>query len=109
MYVAMRLKIGKNKTFIGKGVRELLDAIDAHHSIKSASKATGISYPKSLRMLKTLEEELGYPVVISQKGGYTHGKTTLTKKGRQMLESFREIESAVTKYAEKLVHEKFDF
>lgn len=94
---------------MGKGVKELLDAIDEYHSIKSASKATGISYPKAIRIIKTLGQELGFSVVVSTKGGSTYGGTQLTEKGREVLECYRQIEADVTAYAEKIVQERFQF
>ena len=107
--IAIRLRIGKEKNFIGKGVREILDAIDEHKSIKKASEVTGISYPKVMRMLKTFKAELGFATVFSEKGGSQHGGTELTEKGRAVLECFREIESEVAAFAQNLVREKFIF
>ena len=105
----IRLRIGKEKNFIGKGVREILDAIDEHKSIKKACQATGISYPKVMRILKTLKTELGFAAVVSEKGGSRHGGTELSEKGRAVLECFREIESEVALFAQKRVREKFRF
>lgn len=109
MRVVTRLRIGKDKIFIGKGVREMLDAIDQTKSIRKATEVTNISYPKALRMLRTMEEELGFAVVISEKGGSTRGSTILTEKGKAVLEAYKRIENKVEVYAKKLVEEEFDF
>ena len=109
MRAEIRLRIGKDNNFMGKGLREILDAIDEYKSIKKASELTGISYPKVMRMLKTFKAELGFDAVTSQKGGSQHGGTELTEKGRAALECFREIESEVADYAQKLVREKFKY
>ncbi len=109
MYATVRVRIGKERIFLGKGVRELLDAIDETHSIRKATQQTKISYPKALRMLRTMEEELGFAIVISEKGGSERGGTTLTDKGRQVLEAYREIESEVAAYADELLKTKFLF
>ncbi|MFT4105012.1 MAG: LysR family transcriptional regulator [Lacrimispora sp.] len=109
MRVVTRVRIGKNKIFMGKGVKEMLDAIEMHKSIKKATEYTGISYPKAIRMVRTLEEELGFPVVISEKGGSERGGTRLTEKGREVLETYRKIEKAVEEYAENLIRQEFHF
>jgi len=93
---------------MGKGVREILDAIDEHKSIKKASEATGISYPKVLRRLKNFKEELGFPAVVSEKGGSQYGGSRLTEEGRAFLELYREVENKVAIFAEKLAREKFN-
>ena len=109
MLVKTRIRIGKNKIFMGKGVKEMLDAIEMYKSIKKATEYTGISYPKAIRMIRTLEEELGFPVVISEKGGSERGGTRLTEKGKEMLEVYRKIEKAVEEYAENLIDQEFRF
>ena len=107
MLVETRLRIGKQKIFMGKGVREILDAIDEHKSIKKACEATGISYPKVLRKLKNFKNESGFPAVISEKGGSEYGGSHLTEEGRAFLEQYREIENKVAIFAQKLAQEKF--
>ena len=88
---------------------ELLEKIEAYSSIKKATEAMGMSYTKALKIIHTIEEELGFPVVLSKKGGNDHGATELTEKGRQVLTAFREIYDDVSVYAEKLVAKKFKF
>ena len=107
MKAVLRLRIKNETVFIGKGVRELLDSIEIHKSIKKATEHTGISYPKAIRMIKTLEQELKFPVVVSEKGGSTYGGTYLTKQGKEVLESYREIEKILEETAQKLVDEAF--
>lgn len=110
MEVIIRLRLKNNdNVFIGKGVRMMLDAIDKYNSISEASRQTGISYPKAIRMIKTLEQELGFEVVNSKKGGHLHGGSCLTEKGKKMLLSYSEIEDKLTDYAKKLVEENFDY
>lgn len=109
MRVITRVRIGNNRVFLGKGVKEMLDAIEMYQSIKKATEYTGISYPKAIRMVRTLEEELGFAVVISEKGGNERGGTRLTQQGKEVLETYRRIEKAVEEYAQKLVEQEFRF
>jgi molybdate transport system regulatory protein len=69
----------------------------------------GMSYTKALRIIRNIEEELGFPVVLSEKGGNSRGMTKLTKKGKEVLEAFKEIYTDVSAYAEKLIARKFKF
>lgn len=107
--VVTRVKIGKEKMFFSVGPMELLEKIEKYSSIKKATAAMGMSYTKALRILRVIEEELGFPVVISEKGGVNRGMTKLTEKGKQVLIVFRQINTEVSAYAEKLVNEKFRF
>ena len=109
MQAVIRLRLKKENVFMGKGVKEILYAIEKLGSIKKASEQTGISYPKIMRILQTFKNELGFSAVSSKKGGNSYGGTHLTEKGKAVLECFCEIESEVEKFAQKLVQEKFDF
>lgn len=107
MKVAVRLRISGESVFMGKGVKQLLDAIHSTNSIRQATILTGISYPKALRMIKTLNKELKFDVVESTKGGVEHGGTVLTPKGKEILEAFRQLEKEVQEFAEKRMSESF--
>ena len=109
MRVITRLKICKNVPFFSVGPMELLENIDTLSSIKQATEAMGMSYTKALRIIRTMEEELGFPVVVSIKGGNSRGETTLTEKGKKVLTVYKEIYTDVSGYAEKLVNKKFKF
>jgi len=88
---------------------ELLERIETHSSIKKATAAMAMSYTKALKIIRTVEAELGFPVVISEKGGNSRGSTHLTEKGKQVLEIYKEISADVSDYAERLVNQKFHF
>ena len=109
MRVITRVKICNSVPFFSIGPMELLEKIDTHCSIKQATAAMGMSYTKALRIIRTIEDELGFPVVISEKGGNNHGETKLTEKGKQVLVAYKEIYADVSRYAEKLVSKKFKF
>jgi len=109
MKIITRLKICKDRPFFSIGPMELLEKIETYSSIKKATEAMGMSYTKALRIIRTAEEELGFPIVVSEKGGNNHGATKLTEKGKQVMETFRDIFTDVSSYAEKLLDEKFNF
>lgn len=107
MWSEIRLRIGNNQSFMGPGAVDLLESIKRSSSIKIATKETGISYQKALRMLRRMEQELGFPVVISKKGGSERGGTVLTEKGDLVLQSYKKIVKEVSAFAEEKVKECF--
>jgi len=109
IYVITRIKICKNKPFFSVGPMELLEKIEKYSSIKKATEAMGMSYTKALRIIRDIEEELEFPIVLSEKGGNNRGMTELTRKGKEVLETFKEIYADVSAYAEKLIAKKFNF
>lgn len=87
-----RLQIAKEAVFLGPGVRQLLQLIGNTDSVQLACRQMGVSYSKAWKMLNTLEEQLGYEVVIRRQGGRYGGETSLSERGRQLLEWFVSLE-----------------
>jgi len=104
-----RLKIGNEKPFFSTGPMELMEKIESYSSLKKATEAMGMSYTKALRIIRDVEREMGFPIVVSVKGGNERGSTKLTEKGKQVLTVYKEIYDDVSEYANKLVEEKFRF
>jgi molybdate transport repressor ModE-like protein len=88
----MRLQIARETVFLGPGVRQLLRLIGHTGSVQLASRQMGISYSKAWKMLNSLEEQLGYEVVLRRQGGRHGGETSLTGKGGELLEWFIALE-----------------
>lgn len=108
MEASVRVTIVGEEKFFGKGVRMLLEAIEECHSIRQATIQTGISYPKALRMLKTLNKELKFDVVSSNKGGIERGGTVLTFKGKEVLEAYQKLEREIQDFANKKLQESME-
>ena len=72
----------------GPGTHELLRHVDETGSLHQAAKLMGMSYTKAWHLLRKTEEHLGWPLVERHVGGATGGGTSLTKRGRDLLERF---------------------
>lgn len=107
MDLTLRIRLSNQTKFMGKGMKELLLAIEQCKSIKQATIHTKISYPKALRMLKDFEMALGFPAVVSEKGGKEYGGTDLTEQGKEVLEYFCVLEETINQYAQKLFLDTF--
>jgi len=72
----------------GPGTHELLRHVDGTGSLHRAAKLMGMSYTKAWTLLRKTEEHLGWPLVERHVGGADGGGTSLTKKGRDLLQRF---------------------
>jgi len=97
--VRIRLLDDKGKPFMGIGPVWLLERIRELKSISAAARDMRLSYPKALRMLRCLEEGLGYPVVNRRKGGAAHGGAELTPEGIAFLATYEQFRASVSVYA----------
>ena len=52
-------------------------------------------------MIKGIEEQVGYPVLIRQQGGKDGGKTTVSDKGLVLLEKYLDYEQKIAELFNK--------
>ena len=87
-----RLFLAGKKCF-GPGIAELLEGIEREGNLRSVTVTMGMSYSNAWNTLKSCEEALGFPLSQRQAGGPKGGNSTLTPKGRALLEGYRRIEA----------------
>ncbi len=88
----MKLRIAAESAFFGPGSWQLLSLIESTGSVRNASELMGVSYSKAWRILNTLEEQTGYPVLTRKKGGRGGGESQLTLQGKLLMEWFEKLE-----------------
>ena len=81
------------QAFLGRGRVALLEEIDSTGSISEAARHMGMSYKKAWRLVEAMNTLAAVPLVIRTSGGSGGGGTTLTDKGRQLVDAFHAIES----------------
>ncbi len=77
--------------FLGEGRVRLLKAIDSCGSISEAAKTLGISYKKSWKLVKSMNESSTQQMVVKTKGGSGGGKSELTDYARKTIAFFDEL------------------
>lgn len=79
---------------IGPGKADLLEAIRDTGSISAAGRKLGMSYRRAWLLVDELNQHLGAPVVEAQTGGAKGGGAVLTATGLEVLERYRNMETA---------------
>lgn len=78
---------------IGPGQIVLLEHIDRVGSLRAAASVLGMSYPKALKLVKHLNSVVTNGAVDLAQGGSGGGGASLTSAGRELINTYREIES----------------
>ncbi len=86
------------ETIIGYGGYQLLKTLAETESLTLASRKLSISYGKALKIIREIEKAYGRKIVAAARGGYGGGgRTTLTREGLKLLESYSTILKATLK------------
>jgi molybdate transport system regulatory protein len=84
---------------IGPGKIDLLEAIDRSGSLSQAARDLGMSYRRAWGLLDDLNHSLGEPVASASAGGAGGGGAALTDFGRELISSYRAVETIAVKAA----------
>jgi molybdate transport system regulatory protein len=93
-----RLKVWlnwKGDFLMGPNYRKFLEAVERTGTIREAGRAVGWSYRTCLNRIRRMEAVLGEPVLVTSRGGLTHGSAQLTPAARELLTIFSEWHAAV--------------
>ena len=77
-----------DKGILGDGKYKILKAIDESGSLMSACENLGITYRRTWNDLKSIEKQLGFPLLEKTRGGADGGSTILTPEGKKLIRAF---------------------
>lgn len=102
-----RIKIVFNDSVFGSGVAQIMELVQSAGSLSQAYKAMNLSSSKGWRIIKNIEEELGFPLFETVVGGKGGGGSKLTEKGEDLLNRYKAFVHELNIEAEKLYNKYF--
>jgi len=100
-----KIQLSGEKGFFGPGASLLLGLTQETGSLKQAAKQMGVSYSKAIKMIAVIEEQLGYQILESQRGGSGGGSSLITKEGLDFMRRYEAFESECKELI-KCIYEK---
>ena len=86
----------------------LLHLVEDTHSVQEACSLMQISYSTAWKMLNHVEEALGFPLILRNRGGSSGNGTVLTDKGRQLMDAYDRFSERLNQQAQQLYSQMFD-
>ena len=90
---------------LGKGRCMLLEAIDREGSLSEAARVCGISYRAAWGKLRTSEQRLGEPLVVTQPG---KRGMKITPQARQLIRIFHSIDQKLQETSASIVKKSLE-
>ncbi|MNE16639.1 Molybdenum-pterin-binding protein MopA [compost metagenome] len=81
-----------NGKVLGHGRIELMERIHASGSIRQAALQMKMSYKQAWDLVKYINENIGEPIILSQRGGKGGGKAIITERGLKIIGQYRELQ-----------------
>ena len=97
---------GEGKCF-GPGVAQLLRRVEEHHSLRAAAASMAMAYSKAWSIMKTAEQELGVPLLLSTTGGKNGGGAVLSPKAQAILTAYEDYCKTLREIAQREFDARF--
>ena len=101
------VSLAKEKVFFDSKIAMLLTLVDETKSVRAAGQRMQLSYSSCWKMIRTLEEQLCYPLIQRTQGGADGGTSVLTERGKVFLKKYMEYDQQVKATAEALFETYF--
>lgn len=99
----VRLKIQFGGTSVGPGKIALLEAVAREGSISAAGRSMGMAYRRAWHLLRTLQDALEAPLLVTETGGRDKGGASLTPFAETLIRHYRAAEIAANRDAAELM------
>jgi molybdate transport system regulatory protein len=93
------------ETVFGEGQLSILEAIEKNGSINAAAKSMGMGYRSMWGRLKKIEQRMGRPLLIRQKGGASGGRSILTPEAKAVVDQFRQLRQQLNDMSQKIYND----
>lgn len=107
VHIRIKVRLEAEEIFFGPGTCELMEKIEETGSIHEACLLMGLSYSKGSKMIRRMEQQLGYCVMERRAGGAGGGGSLLTERGRWLLETYKKMEQEIRQEAERIYRNYF--
>jgi len=105
--VTYKIWLDNNGKAFGEGPYRLLQLIQKTGSINRAASEMEMSYRKAWKILKMVEEKLGFELIERKIGGAAGGGSQITPKGQQLMDNYEKFREEVKNSMEKLFKKYF--
>jgi len=107
MKIAYKVWLDNNGKAFGDGPYELLRKVEETKSLHQAANQMGMAYSKAWRLIKTLEERLGFALLERRVGGKSGGGSEVTPKAKKLMNHYERFRKDVKMALEKIYQKHF--
>ena len=104
---AARVALCRTEIFFDEQLAQILELTDKYDSLARACKQAGVSYSHGWQRIRRAEEQLGFILLQSSRGGEGGGGSHLTNRGSKFLDAYRKFRRNVERYSAKQLEKLF--
>ncbi len=103
----VNVALAREMPFFDSRVAVLLTLIDETSSVRTACQRMQISYSSGWNLIRTLESQLKFSLILRSQGGIGGGMSILSEDGRKLLQLFNDYQNELRTQADVLFEKYF--
>jgi molybdate transport system regulatory protein len=107
MKISYKIWLDKDGKAFGDGPYELLRRVEKTRSLHQAAHQMGMAYSKAWRLIRTMEERLGFVLLERKTGGRAGGGSKVTSEGKRLMEHYGRFRKEIEEAMEKIYQRHF--
>lgn len=107
LHPVLTVRIFRDEKCYGRGIHELLQRVEEHHSLRAAAQSMEMAYSKAWTIVRQCEKELGFPLLHSVTGGKHGGGATVTKEAKKIMTAYDRYLQRLQEAAQTFFREEF--
>jgi molybdate transport system regulatory protein len=107
MKVACKIWIDQNGKAFGDGPYELLKGVEKTASLHKVADRMGMAYSKAWKLIRTMEQRLGFALLDRKVGGRSGGGSQITPRARELMLSYGKFRGEAEEAIERIFQKHF--
>jgi len=107
MKISYKIWLDHHGKAFGDGPYELLRWVEKTKSLHRAAQQMGMAYSKAWRLIRTLEERLGFPLLERRAGGLSGGGSRVTPMAKEFMSHYEQFQKDVKEAMVRLYRKHF--
>jgi molybdate transport system regulatory protein len=107
MKAALKLWLDQDGKAFGDGPYELLKRIEATGSLQKAAAQMEMSYSKAWKLMREIEQRLGFPLLDRRVGGQSGGGSQITPRAKELMLCYGKFRKEAKEAIERIYQKQF--
>jgi molybdate transport system regulatory protein len=107
MKVACKIWIDQNGKAFGDGPYELLKGVEKTASLHKVADQMGMAYSKAWKLIRTMEQRLGFVLLDRKVGGRSGGGSRITPQAKELMLSYGKFRGEAEEVIERIFQKHF--
>ena len=103
----VNVSLSKEMPFFDNKTGMLLMLVDETKSVRAAGQRMQLSYSSCWNLIRTLESQVSFPLIIRTQGGAGGSMSVLSDEGKRLLERFNGFQEELRQHADMLYEKYF--